>query len=87
MSNLPIIITQGDPESITFEVPSSTDSSEWYMVTWDIDNGWFCDCPGYMRGKHLCKHILACKRFIDYLFMASLNDLSVFNGGGLVGSD
>lgn len=83
----PILIQFGDKEGIQFEVPSDSDPNEKYLVTWDFDNGWLCDCPGCMLGHHLCKHILACIDFMKFVNMALLDDPSVFKGGVLVGSD
>ena len=72
-----ITISFGDKEGIQFEVPSSS-SNEKYLVTWDFDNGWFCDCKGCMLGHHLCKHILACMDYMKFLSMAVLDDPRVF---------
>lgn len=84
----PIIILHGDDEKIVFQVRSTSDSDETYMVTWDIDNSWLCDCPGCLLGRHLCKHILACVDYMRFMNMALLDDQQVFKSeGGLVGSD
>lgn len=80
----PIIITHGDNEVIQFEVRSSS-NPETYMVTWDFDNGWLCDCPGCLKGGHLCKHILACEEYMKKMNMALLDDPTVFTGSGLSG--
>ncbi len=77
---LPIIITHGDNEVIQFEVPSDRNPNEKYLVTWDIDNGWLCDCPGCMMGNHLCKHILACIDYMRFMNMALLDDPNLFRG-------
>ncbi len=84
----PIIILHGDDEKIVFQVRSTSDSDETYMVTWDIDNSWLCDCRGCLLGRHLCKHILACVDYMRFMNMALLDDQQVFKSeGGLVGSD
>ena len=75
--NLPITITHGDNEVIQFEVPSST-TSERYTVTWDIDNGWLCDCKGCLKGKHLCKHIVACINYMKYINMSLHDDHEIY---------
>lgn len=80
-----IFILFADKEGITFEVHST--SGEVYMVTWDFDNGWYCDCKGCMYGHHLCKHILDCIEYMRFVNMSLLDDPNVFKGGGLVGSD
>lgn len=82
----PIIINHGDNEVIQFEVPSESNHNEKYMVTWDFDNGWLCDCPGCLTGKHMCKHILACIDYMRFINMALLDDPSVFRGE-MVGSN
>ncbi|WP_405296375.1 hypothetical protein [Methanobrevibacter sp.] len=69
-----IFIIFADKESITFEVPSDSDQNEKYLVTWDFDNGWLCDCKGCMYGHHLCKHILACIDYMKFVNMALLDD-------------
>ena len=76
-----VFLLFGDKEGITFEVPSSTDPSEKYLVTWDIDNGWLCDCKGCLYGRHLCRHIQACIDYMKYVNMALLDDHEVFEGG------
>lgn len=78
----PITITHGDNEVIQFEVRSSS-NPETYMVTWDFDNGWLCDCPGCMLGRHLCKHILQCIDYMKFITMTLLDDPIVFKGVGL----
>lgn len=85
--NTPIFIIFGHKEGIDFEVPSSSNPHEKYLVSWDFDNGWLCDCAGCMKGGHLCKHILACIEFMKFLNMSLLDDPNVFKGGVLVGSD
>ena len=80
----PIFILFADKEGITFEVPSSS-SDEKYMVTWDFDNGWLCDCKGCLLGNHLCKHIMACMDFMKFVSMAVLDDPQVYVGGEPVG--
>ena len=77
----PVIILYGDDEKIMFEVPSTSNPEEKYRVTWDFDNGWICDCPGCLRGGHLCKHILAAERYMKQMNMALLDDPTVFEGG------
>ena len=73
-----IFIKFADKEGVQFEVHS--DSGEVYMVTWDFDNGWMCDCKGCLLGKHLCKHICACITYMNFVNMALLNDHHVFKG-------
>lgn len=80
----PLLIKFGDKEGIEFEVPSSS-SDEKYMVTWDFDNGWMCDCKGCLLGKHMCKHILACIDFMRFITMALLDDPKVFQGMAING--
>lgn len=80
-----IFILFADEEGIQFEVPSSTDPKEKYMVTWDFDNGWLCDCKGCLLGKNLCKHILACIDYMRFINMALLDDPTVFTGGVSIG--
>ena len=72
--SLPITIHYGDKEGITFEVPSESNPDEKYIVTWDFDNGWLCDCQGCMLGHHLCKHILSCIDYVKFVQMAILDD-------------
>lgn len=74
MSNSNIFILYADDEKIIFEAPSSRDPEEKYQVSWDFDNGWLCDCPGCLKGGHLCKHILACVDYMRFLNMALLDD-------------
>ncbi len=76
----PILIMHGDDEKIIFEIPSFSDSNEKYLVTWDFDNGWLCDCPGCLRGGHLCKHILTAEEYMKKMNMALLDDMTVFKG-------
>lgn len=73
-----------DKEGITFEVPSDSVPDEKYLVTWDFDNGWLCDCPGCMLGRHLCKHILQCIDYMKFINMTLLDDPTVFTGEVLV---
>lgn len=80
----PVRILSGDDEKIIFEIPSSRDPNEKYLVTWDFDNGWLCDCPGCLKGGHLCKHILTAEEYMKKMNMALLDDPTVFTGG-LVG--
>ena len=80
----PISIIFADKEGITFEVPSDSVPGEKYLVTWDFDNGWLCDCKGCFLGKHLCKHIWACLEYINFVSMAALDDPHVFTGSGLI---
>ena len=77
--NTPTIIF-ADNEGILFEVPSSTDPSEKYTVSWDFDNGWLCTFPGCLKGGHLCRHILACIDFMKFVDMSLLDDPTVFTG-------
>lgn len=80
-----IFIIFADKEGITFQVPSDTNPNEKYIVTWDFDNGWLCDCKGCLLGRHLCKHILACIDYMRFVNMALLDDPNVFKSeGGLV---
>lgn len=74
----PVIILHGDDEKIIFSVPSTT-TDDFYMVTWDFDNGWLCTCPGCLRGGHLCKHILLCEEYMKKMNMALLDDPTVFS--------
>lgn len=69
-----IFILYADDEKIIFEAPSSSNPEEKYQVTWDFDNGWLCDCPGCLKGGHLCKHILACIEYMKFINMALLDD-------------
>lgn len=80
-----IFIIFADKEGITFQVPSDTNPNEKYIVTWDFDNGWLCDCKGCLLGRHLCKHILSCIDYMRFVNMALLDDPNVFKSeGGLV---
>lgn len=83
----PVIILHGDDEKIIFEVPSSGDSNEKYMITWDFDHGWLCDCPGCLRGGHLCKHILAAEKYMQQMNMSLLDDPTVFRSVAIDGSN
>ncbi len=76
--NQKVLLQFGDNEGLLFDVYS--DSGETYLVSWDIDKGWYCNCPGCMTGGHLCKHILACEEFIKFLSMALLDECEVFKG-------
>lgn len=74
-------ITFGDKEGIIFEVPSSTEEDETYIVSYDMDTGtWLCTCQGCLKGKHICKHILSCIRYLKFMDMALLDDPTVFIG-------
>ena len=77
--NQKVLLTFGDSEGFLFEV-TSEDSGENYLVSWDINFGWYCNCPGCMTGGHLCKHILACEEYMKFLSMALLDDPKVFKG-------
>lgn len=81
-----VIILHGDDEKIIFQVKSTSNPEEDYMVTWDYDNGWLCTCPGCLQGHHLCKHILLAEEYMKKMNMALLDDLTVFEGG-VIGSD
>ena len=37
-----------------FEVKGSTDN---YLVAYDDEEGWYCNCPDRHYRKHECKHI------------------------------
>lgn len=74
-----IIIHFGDKEGIHFEVPSDSNPDETYIVTWDFDNGWLCDCKGCLLGGHMCKHILACIEFMKFVNMSLLDDPTVYS--------
>lgn len=74
-----IFILYGDDEKIMFEVPSSSNPEEKHRVTWDFDNGWLCDCPGCLKGGHLCKHILAAEEYMKKMNMALLDDPTVYS--------
>lgn len=78
MNSSPIFIIFGHKEGIDFEVPSSTNPDEKYLVTWDFDNGWMCDCKGCLLGHNMCKHILVCIDFMKFLNMSLLDDPRVF---------
>lgn len=78
--NPPVIILFGDDEKIILQVQSTTNPNETYMVTWDFDNGWLCDCPGCLRGGHLCKHILTAEEYMKKMNMELLDDMTVFKG-------
>ncbi len=82
----PVLILHGDDEKIIFQVQSTSNPDETYMVTWDWDNSWLCTCPGCLRGGHLCKHILAAEEYMKKMNMALLDDPTVFVGG-VIGSD
>lgn len=41
-----------------FDVQGATDN---YLVAYDEDDGWYCNCPDRHYRKHECKHIKACK--------------------------
>ena len=77
--NQKVLLTFGDSEGFLFEV-TSEDSGENYLVSWDVNFGWYCNCPGCMTGGHLCKHILACEEYMKFLSMALLDDPKVFKG-------
>lgn len=79
--NTPIFILFADDEKIIFQVPSTSDPNDSYIVTWDFDHGWLCTCPGCLKGGHLCKHILAAEEYMQKMNMALLDDLTVFEGG------
>ena len=76
--NQKVLLQFGDSEGLLFDVTS--DSGETYLVSWDINLGWYCNCPGCMTGGHLCKHILACEEFMKFLSMALLDDPTVYKG-------
>lgn len=73
-------IVYGDDEGIMFEVASSRNPTEKYIVNWDFDNGWLCTCTGCLKGRHLCRHILACIDFMKFINMSLLDDPTVFIG-------
>lgn len=41
-----------------FEVKGETDQ---YLVAYDDEDGWFCNCPDRHYRKHECKHIREAK--------------------------
>ena len=42
-----------------FEVQGKSDK---YIVAYDDEDGWFCNCPDRYYRKHDCKHIKEAKR-------------------------
>lgn len=42
-----------------FNVEGETDS---YLVAYDDEDGWFCNCPDRHFRKRECKHIRACRK-------------------------
>ncbi len=74
----PILILHGDDEKIIFQVQSTSNPKEHYIVTWDFDNAWLCTCPGCLHGGHLCKHILLAEEYMKKMNMALLDDPTVF---------
>lgn len=47
-----------------FNVEGDTDK---YIVAYDNEDGWFCNCPDRHYRKHTCKHIRAAKNLIKNL--------------------
>lgn len=76
--NPPVLILFGDDEKIIFQVQSTSNPNETYMVTWDFDDGWLCDCDGCLKGGHLCRHILFAEEYMKKMNMALLDDPTVF---------
>ena len=46
-----------------FTVEGSTDT---YLVAYDDEEGWFCNCPDRHYRKHECKHIKEVKRCLGH---------------------
>lgn len=44
-----------------FNVTGSTDT---YLVVYDDEEGWFCNCPDRHYRKHECKHIRETKNML-----------------------
>lgn len=51
-------------ETLTFEISSSS-RDQTHDVYFDIDNGWVCTCEHHYYRKAECKHIRACKDFLN----------------------
>lgn len=47
-----------------FNVQGETDS---YLVAYDDEDGWFCNCPDRQYRKRECKHIKACKKSLGHV--------------------
>lgn len=47
-----------------FTVHGETDD---YLVAYDNEDGWFCNCPDRHYRKHACKHIRAVRNLIKNL--------------------
>ena len=47
-----------------FDVEGETDN---YLVAYDDEEGWFCNCPDRHYRKHECKHIRAAKRSLGHV--------------------
>lgn len=82
---LPLIILGGDDEKIIFEVQSTSEPEDSYIVTWDFDDGWLCTCEGCTKGHYLCKHILQSLEYMKKMNMALLDDPRTVFEGGLIG--
>lgn len=53
-------------ETLEFEITSSTRDST-HSVYWDKDDGWLCTCEHSYYRKVECKHIQACKEYLQNL--------------------
>lgn len=77
--NSSIFILHADEEKVIFSVPSS--EGEPHTVTYDFDDGWFCTCPGCLKGGHFCKHMYQAKKFVEFMQVNLLaDDHEVFTG-------
>lgn len=45
-----------------FNVQGSTDE---YLVVYDDEEGWYCNCPDRHYRKHECKHIKETKKHLE----------------------
>ena len=54
-----------------FHVEGDSDS---YLVAYDNEDGWFCNCPDRHYRKHDCKHIRSVKKSLGSLIVEDVPD-------------
>lgn len=59
---------------VEFEVDSDNDEEEPYLVAYDPDDGWYCNCPDYYYRKKFCKHMQQVAK------AHNIRDIKVFKG-------
>ena len=65
-SNITITKVSGYRHGITFDVVGSTGKK--YIVDYNFEKGWICDCPDHLFRHRLCKHMQYCIDFVKNTF-------------------